>query len=259
MLGVGGQHRWSHWSLMISKTQPPKLCCSSSYSEAPTVQLEHWEKSWWAPILPLGTRAAKWNKEGSAFPTLALYWIWGTRCMLFKLLHKVQRQSSYQMQWFLLVNIFIWNFSSRRKWTDPDPLIIKLGYSYQRLKLHVRWCKLCLTGLKVKGQHVPHSKSRDGIHRRSSPFIKSLVRIQIWGKSLREIRPGRWSQATVLRPPWKPPISPGEEGQDTLTWPEDILKCELYPRRKGRDCVLQAVIQEKGIQGQALGVIDCCD
>ena len=49
------------------------------------------------------------------------------------------------------------------------------------------------------------------------------------------------------------------EEQGTLTWPENILKCELYPRRKSRNCVLQTVIQEKGIQGQALGVIDCCD
>lgn len=46
-------------------------------------------------------------------------------------------------------------------------------------------------GLKWK---VNTSPIQNGIHKRSSPFIKSLVRIEIWGKSLEEIRPGRWRQ-----------------------------------------------------------------
>lgn len=63
---------------------------------------------------------------------------------------------------------------------------------------------LCYVRLTAKGHRVLDSKSRSGIHK------PSLVRTEAWGKSLREIRPGKWSHITVLGPMWKPPKSPPE-------------------------------------------------
>lgn len=77
---------------------------------------------------------------------------------------------------------------------------------------------VCYGRLKANGQHVVlHSKSRSRIHKLCLSFIKSLVRIDIWGKSLWEIVPERWAHVTALRPAQKPLLPSG--GESRTHWP----------------------------------------
>lgn len=148
-----------------------------------------------APLLPLGKGELRKAEKHLVSPALALYWILGTTYILLNLLWKVQFESRFQMYSFLLIKS-----SQEKKNLHKKSLKSQKMNRCKSLTVKPEWqlpwvgtlgSVACYGRLRAKGQPVLHSKSSSGIHRLCLSSIKSLVRIEIWGKSLREIIPER--------------------------------------------------------------------
>lgn len=140
---------------------------------------------------------------------------------------------------------------------SKSPQAVKLGLQLSKVGPSYPRMHYVMQGLKQKvGMSSIQTPEVESEVESASPSssIKSLVRTEAWGHPSGRLR--LTGEPRSLSPSWPgshpPPLQRGRRG--TLTWPKDVFQRELDPGRKSGHGVLQTVVEEEGVQGQALGV-----